>query len=119
MLAAEANHPGEPGTLGGVDLVSRLQGLENTHGRFRDVSDFGDFSNTIGQSLALVALARSGADLTKESRVFLRLQQCPNGGFRQDMNINQCTADSSADPDATAFGVQGLLTLPDSATRTS
>lgn len=117
LVAAEANHPGESGTLGGVDLVSRLQGLENTKGRFRDVSSYGDYSNTIGQSLALVALTRAGEDLTKESKVFLRLQQCPNGGFRQNMNINQCTDDSSADPDSTAFGIQALLTLPDNAKR--
>ena len=52
-------------------------------GRFSDLSAFGDFSNTITQSLALLGLERTtGQGPSSASVVYLRRQQCANGAFR-------------------------------------
>ncbi|MEP6814324.1 MAG: hypothetical protein ABI873_02095 [Marmoricola sp.] len=93
---------------GGIDLVTRLKSLETPSGRFSDKSSFGDFSNAIGQSLALVSLHRAGKRLSHSSIAFLRQQQCTNGGFKLNPDDPGCTAD----PDATSFAVQGLLAAP-------
>lgn len=104
------------GSLGGVDLTTRLESLESTSGpasgRFSDVSQYGDNSNTIGQSLALVSLKRAGRTLTPESTGYLDQQQCPGGGFRLAMADTRCTTAAQADTDATSYAVQGLLAEP-------
>lgn len=99
------------GTLGGVDLVKRLKSLQTASGRFSDKSQYGDNSNAIGQSLALVSLARAGQKLSYSSISFLRKQQCRNGGFQLNETAS-CSANRKADPDATSFAVQGLLAAP-------
>lgn len=107
------------GTLGGVALVARLKARENSNGRFRDKSAYGDYSNTIGQSLALVSLKRAGETLTPTSMGYLDLQQCPNGGFRIQMANTACTNSAKADTDATSFAVQGLLAEPNTTARST
>ena len=96
---------GDPRSFGGADLVAQLQALETTAGRFSDDSAYGDYSNTIGQSLALIALSRAGQGLNAASVELLLDQQCADGGFRGSLGGETCTSDA----DATAFAVQGLL----------
>src|SRR6478752_1907319 len=100
----------DPAAFGGHDLVSELQALETTEGRFSDDSAFGDFSNTIGHSLAVIALSRSGAGLNAPSVQLLLDQQCADGGFRGAIDDKSgCVSDR----DATAFAVQALLVASD------
>ncbi|WP_377643551.1 hypothetical protein [Oryzobacter terrae] len=96
---------GDPTDFGGTDLVADLQDLETAGGRFSDDSAFGDYSNTIGQSLALVALSRAGEPLTAASVELLLDQQCSDGGFRGSIGAATCTSDA----DATAFAAQALV----------
>ncbi len=100
------------GYLGGVNLVSRLKARQTSAGQFKDKSQYGDFSNTIGQSFALIALRKAGQSLGTKAVPFLANSQCPNGGFRLDLSVNDCLNDAKADPDATSFAVQGLLAAP-------
>jgi hypothetical protein len=99
------------------NLVKRLRFLEcgnggrpacpaSDDGRFSDISTFGDFSNTIGQSLALIGLERTTkTGPSKQSVVYLRHQQCANGAFPLELSTTGCVASV----DATAFAVQALL----------
>ena len=102
----------DPHAVGGTDLLATLQGLETPIGRFSDVSAYGDYSNTIGQALAVIALARAAAPVSAAAVAFLGAQQCPDGGFRIDVAATGCTSD----PDATAFAVQALLAVPSAPT---
>lgn len=106
-------------TLGGVDLLSRLKTLETASGRFSDQSQWGDYSNTLGHSYALIALKKAGAARSKASMDWLRLQQCPNGGFREEVAATACTDNVKSDPDATALAIEALYTAPSSTDRTS
>ncbi len=97
---------GDPTAFGGHDLVAELRALETTKGRFSDQSAFGDFSNTIGQSLAVIGLARAGQGVNVGSVELLLSRQCADGGFSGSLDkADGCTSD----PDATAFAVQALL----------
>ena len=97
------------GFLGGVNLVTRLKARQTSTGQFKDKSQFGDFSNTIGQSLAVISLRKAGQALGTKAVPFLANSQCPNGGFRLALSVNQCSNNANADPDATSFAIQGLL----------
>lgn len=108
----------DPSRFGGVDVLSRLLFTETPEGRFSDVSEFGDFSNNIGQSLAVLALHRvSPGDLSAEAARFLADQQCLDGG-PQDGNIpltigaDACAA-VSASIDTTSFAVQAFQAIDD------
>jgi hypothetical protein len=96
-----------------LDLRSRLSRMVRDarpqRGRISDAGPGADTSNTIGQSLGVLAFARSGR--TPRTTVgYLLRQQCRAGFFRLDMTSRSCRRDSSpADVDATAFGVQALL----------
>lgn len=107
----------DPGSVGGFDLVSTLTGLEQTNGRFSDVSAYGDYSNTFGQSFALIGLERAGEPVSAEARGYLLAQQCPGGGFKLYMDDAGCTQDADADPDATAMAVQALVAVGGAATQ--
>ncbi len=99
----------DPHAVGGTtDLLATLEGLQTPSGRFSDVSAYGDYSNTIGQALAIIALARAGAPVPAAAVDFLGPQQCSDGGFRIDPTAGDCTSD----PDATGFAVQALLAVP-------
>ena len=106
-LLAVVAHGGDPASFGGVDLVAELQALEGTvePGRFSDASAWGDYSNTIGQSLAVIGLERAGVGASAEATAFILAQQCPDGGFRGDPAAATC----ESDPDASAFAAQALL----------
>jgi len=106
----------DPGAFGGFDVLGTLQGLEKPNGRFSDVSAFGDFSNTFGQSFALIGLHRAGAPVSADALGYLLSQQCPGGGFKLFMDDAGCTTDADADPDATAMAVQALIAVGGAAT---
>jgi hypothetical protein len=102
----------DPTDVGGVDLVTQLLDREQPAeadadaGRFTDSSDFGDFSSTLTQSLAVLALIRADdVGPSVAAMTFLLDQQCPDGGFRFDPEEEGCT--SSAD--TTGFAVQALM----------
>lgn len=96
-----------------LDLRRILGRMVTDAGRQRGrVSDQGaqrDSSNTIAQSFAVLALARSGR-LPPATVDFLVRQQCGRGFLRLEMTGRSCARDdSSADVDATAFAVQALV----------
>ncbi|HUR78589.1 MAG TPA: hypothetical protein VMZ22_11615 [Acidimicrobiales bacterium] len=102
----------------GHDLEADLRGRLQSNGRFTDkATDFQtgqptDYSNGVGQALAVLALAASDAGAPQSSIDYLVSQQCPNGGFRVQLADTRCTNDEQADLDATSFA----LTAIDSAT---
>ena len=111
-LLAVLAQGGDPTSFGGIDLLGELQATEGAvePGRFSDLPvdcgfDQCDFSNTIGQSLAVIALIRAGEPVSTASVDFLLAQQCADGGFRNDMDADVCTSDA----DATAFAAQALI----------
>ncbi|MEV4612424.1 peptidase [Kitasatospora sp. NPDC049258] len=103
LLAVEVR--GEnPAAFGGVDLPARLRSLQTPNGRFSDRSQWGDYSNVFGQSLALIALQRTHAGAPAAAVDFLASAQCADGGFPISFGQATCTGD----PDATALAVQAL-----------
>jgi hypothetical protein len=119
LNVAAAQHV-DPRHFGGSNrnnLIATLRSLEcgsgrratcpaTDRGRFSDISVAGDFSNTIGQSLALIGLDRTTrTGPSRQSVIYLRHQQCANGAFPLELSTAGCTASV----DATAFAVQALL----------
>ena len=97
-----------PTTVDGLDLPTLLQDREEESGRFTDESEFGDFSSTITQSLALIALERTDDTDPSDTAVeYLDAQACDDGGFPQMLDGDECIAQI----DATAFAVQALLAV--------
>ncbi|AUY53585.1 peptidase [Streptomyces sp. CB01881] len=103
LLAVEVRGA-DPAGFGGVDLPARLRSLQTTEGRFSDRSQWGDYSNAFGQSLALIALHRTPGDAPSAAVDFLANSQCADGGFPVSFGQATCTGD----PDATALAVQAL-----------
>lgn len=95
-------------------LVTDLRGLEAANGRFSDKSEYGDYSNNLSQSWALIALKRSGVNPSANAIAFLKSQQCTDGGFKLNPGDTGC----ASDPDATSFAVQALAAVGDSAAAT-
>ncbi len=108
------------------DLLAGLQALEcgsatapstcapGVVGRFSDDSQYGDFSNTIGQSLALIALERATRVGPSSAAVtYLIGQQCPAGGFPAQLDAARCRPSV----DATGFAVQALRAVGGRAAR--
>ncbi len=116
VAVAQRVNPRRFGTSSRRDLVGHLRYLECGRGnrpacpaadtgRFSDQSSFGDFSNTITQSLALVALHRATRPGPSSPSVgYLLGQQCSNGAFPEALSTPGCTPSV----DATAFAVQAL-----------
>lgn len=98
----------DPRDFGGLDLVQVLQGLESDSGRFSDASAFGDYSNTLTQSLAVIALEGAGVGASQQSVDWLMGNQCADGGFALEPGGTTCVSD----PDATSFALQALLASP-------
>lgn len=99
---------GDPTDVGGTDLVATLRDLETSTGRFSDTGS-GDYTITITQALAVVALVKAGQPVTTRSVELLLDQQCADGGFRSAIGSPTCVSD----PDATAFAAQALLAVDD------
>lgn len=99
------------------DLVTQLKALEcgsrqrddcaaSDRGRFSDISEFGDYSNPITQSLALIGLERTTrAGASRAAVGFLVEAQCANGSFPEAFGTATCTGSV----DATGFAVQALV----------
>jgi hypothetical protein len=106
---------GDPRAFGGVNLIQRLNGVVTksgpAKGRLADVSQFGDFANTLGQVLAVRGLTAAGSGQAAKARGFLLQQQCAAGYFRLNFAANHqaahqsCGKNSPADPDATSYAV--------------
>jgi hypothetical protein len=109
VLAQRAG--GNPTSFGGVDLVTRLESLVSASGRTGDVSSYGDFANSIGQSFAAEGLARAGSPKASAVSSYLLRQQCPAGFFRLSLGDQQCADNSAPDTDVTALAVLGLQGL--------
>lgn len=117
VAAAQGVDPRLFGHSARSDLVTQLQSLEcgSRHrddcaaadrGRFSDVSEFGDYSNTITQSLAVIGLERTTrAGASRAAAGFLIDAQCANGGFPESFHTATCTGSV----DATGFAVQALV----------
>ncbi len=103
LLAVEVRGQ-NPASFGGVDLTARLRSLLTPSGRFSDRSQYGDYSNSFGQSLAVIALKRSPGGVPASAVDFLASSQCADGGFPLDFGEPTCTDD----PDSTALAVQAL-----------
>jgi len=94
----------DPREFGGVNLIKDLQDLQAASGRYSDHSQYPDFSNAIGQSLAVIALLRAGENVTTGA-AYLAGSQCDDGGFPLLFEKTPCVSE----PDATGFAVQALL----------
>ncbi len=103
LLTAVTVRDLDPTSVDGVNLVTTLQGLELDTGQFADRSQWGDYSNTLGQSFALIGLKRAGVNPSPASVEFLLSQQCTDGGFSLDY-VDGCVSD----PDATSLAIQAL-----------
>ena len=96
----------DPAAFGGVDLIAGLHSRLMPSGRFSDLSAFGDFSNAITQSLAVITMVRAGSDADAQAGAgYLASAQCDDGGFPLDFEEATC----ASEPDATGFAVQALL----------
>lgn len=106
----------DPARFGGYDLRAELLALmqgprDDQPGRFSDRRTDLDASNTVGQSLGVVGLARTGG-VPRPAVDFLADQQCAAGWFRLYADDGRtCAAGRSSAPDvdATATAVQALL----------
>ncbi|MBM7775609.1 hypothetical protein JOD54_005813 [Actinokineospora baliensis] len=96
---------GNPAAFGGVDLIAQLRSLQAPSGRFSDVSAWGDYSNTITQSLAVVTLSRTAAGAPTQAVDYLVAAQCADGGYPVALGQPTCVSDT----DATGFAVQALV----------
>ncbi len=119
VAAAQGVDPTAFGTGPRKDLVANLRALEcgtrtrtdcpaGTAGRFSDRSQFGDFSNPITQSLAVIALERATRRGASRNAVsYLLGEQCANGAFPEKFGTTAC----APSVDATGFAVQALTRL--------
>ena len=110
-------HGGDPTAFGGEDLLSELESTLGTvtPGRFSDKDNCGDtdpttscdYSITLGQALALIAIGRATGSVPQAAVDFLVDQQCADGGFRSELGAagGACTSDA----DTTAFAAQALV----------
>jgi hypothetical protein len=109
----------DPTSFGGHDLVADLAALQTPAGRFADRSSTGtDASNTFGQSLAVIALARQAGTAPAAATAYLLRQQCGTtgpAGFRVVLDDTPCAPGTAADVDATAMAIQALLAAGDTA----
>ncbi|EST37338.1 hypothetical protein N566_13600 [Streptomycetaceae bacterium MP113-05] len=96
----------DPGDFGGHDLTGLLLDRMQEDGRFRDSPLGQDISNQFTQSLAVLALDRSG-DLPEAAGDYLVSTQCTDGGF--PLFFKDDPADCTSHTDSTGLGVQALV----------
>jgi hypothetical protein len=110
-----------PGRYAGGGLFATLRTLVKDDGkragRASDRSEFGNFTETIGQSFVVEAFALAGRlPLAKSTTGYLLKQQCDRGYFRESMKGSlTCQGGRSkgvgeASVDATAIAVEALRT---------
>jgi hypothetical protein len=103
----------DPTSFGGVDLLDRLGDLLQPSGQYKDKSaytPYTDYSNVFGQSLAILAMARTPGGAPASAVQFLASTQCDDGGF--PVFYGPCT---TSDTDGTATAVQALLAAGETA----
>lgn len=101
----------DPTSFGGVDLLDRLGDLLQPSGQYKDTSQYpNDYSNVIGQSLAILALERTPGGAPASAVQFLASTQCDHGGF--PVFYGPC---EDGDTDGTAYAVQALLAAGETA----
>lgn len=111
LAAAVQASAGDPAAFGGHNLISEAEARVQPSGRATDVATYNgapaDYSNSIGQSWVVRALAT--ADSTKAGATvdYLLKQQCNDGSFRSVMNDATCTTEAGT-IDATALAIQAL-----------
>ena len=112
-LALVAEATGRNATaFGGRDLLTQLTAQETDTGRFVDTSEFGDFSNAITQSTAIIALERATDTGASDAAVaFLADAACDDGGIPEQFGTDDC----ESAVDATGFAVQALLAAGETA----
>lgn len=104
-----------PAAFGGHNLIAEAEARVTTTGpatgRATDLATYSgqpvDYSNTIGQSWVVRALATADSALADETVTYLLAQQCADGSFRSLMAETNCAAGVGT-IDATAFAVQAL-----------
>ncbi|MEO3751065.1 prenyltransferase/squalene oxidase repeat-containing protein [Streptomyces sp. B6B3] len=103
-LVAAIEHR-DPGDFGGHDLTGMLLDRLQDDGRFTDAGGT-DMSNQFTQSLAVLALGRTG-DLPDSAVDFLASTRCADGGYPLSLrrDPNRCTSDT----DSTGLAAQALL----------
>lgn len=120
LLTVVAETGGDATDVGGLDLVARMEGLTADSGRIADQSEFGDYANSIGQSLAVRGLSAVDSPEAWPAAQFLLAQQCEAGYFRvyfADQAAEDQTCDggdaaaSTPSTDATAFAVEALQSV--------
>lgn len=109
-LAATVQLAGRSATsFGGDDLLARLRATIQADGadkgRASDISAWGDYSNSMGQSWVVRALALADDSLLADAATYLAAQQCANGSFRLELSAGDCTPHW----DATALALVALL----------
>lgn len=94
-----------------VNLIVQLEDLtDDTTGAIADVSIYGNYANTIGQSFAVEALTVAGSSEAARATDSLLAQQCPAGFFRLTLDATPCAdATDAPNPDVTALAVISLL----------
>ena len=125
-LAVAVEDGGRDATaFGGHDLVAELEDVVEDDGdetgRGVDVSAYGEYSNTIGQTWIVRALSRSGSSERDAAVDYLLKQQCSDGSFRVNLFkegsvARTCGAPDASDVtsvDATSLGVVALLEAKD------
>lgn len=108
----DANAVSATGTVKQLECLQATGGAEE--GRIEDQSEFGDFSNTFGQSLGIIAFAQAGKSTPlSKAATYLVKQQCTEGtgagGFRSSMGntSTNCSA-AEVEVDSTAIAVEAL-----------
>ncbi|MEU7581352.1 hypothetical protein AB0B50_27535 [Streptomyces sp. NPDC041068] len=96
----------DPKNFGGQDLTKTLLGRLQDNGRFTDDLPNGDGSNQFTQSLAVLALQRSG-DLPAKAVDFLAASRCADGGY--PLFFKSDPAKCKSHTDSTGLAVQALL----------
>jgi len=99
------------------DLIAMLDLTVQPSGRIQDISDYGDYENTLGQAFAVAAFTAAGgtyATRATSATTFLLTQQCDPGWFRLYFDSSDadasCDSSSSSGPsvDATATALLEL-----------
>ncbi|MCF3125566.1 hypothetical protein IPZ68_38615 [Streptomyces arenae] len=96
----------DPKDFGGQDLTKTLLGRMQDTGRFTDDLPNGDGSNQFTQSLAVLALQRSG-DLPDKAVDFLASSRCADGGY--PLFFKSDPAKCKSHTDSTGLAAQALL----------
>lgn len=96
---------GDPTSVNGVNLISRLHSLRTSSGRFVDRSVHGDRSTTASQAFAILALQRTAAKAPAAAVSFLIGSQCADGGYPVVPGQPVC----QSDVDSTVLAGHALL----------